>query len=252
MSDPMPHPFLLRPCTVAIALLFSLGAAVADAQTSDSGRPPAISAGFSGSMPTPDDVIPELFRVKRARFDAEPASSEARHVADWVVISGDNRLQPFVIIDKVEAKVFVFDAKGNLQRAAPALLGLAERDDDEPGVGDLPLSGIPPEIRTTPAGRFEANMGRNLKGQDILWVDYAAGLSLHRVVTGNKAERRQQRLDSPTPRDNRISFGCINVPVPFFDEVVKPAFAGKGGIVYILPETRSAAAVFGSYTHGGY
>lgn len=248
----MPSPFVPRSCTVAIALLIGFGAPMADAQTDVSARPPAISVGSSGTTPGSADEIPQLFRVKRARFDAESASSEARHVADWVVISGDNRRQPFVIIDKIDAKVFVFDAAGTLQRAAPALLGLAERDDDAPGIGELPLSGIHPEIRTTPAGRFEAQMGRNLKGQDILWVDYAAGLSLHRVVTGNKVERRQERLDTPTPRDNRISFGCINVPVPFFDEVVKPAFAGKGGVVYILPETRSAAAVFGSYTLGGY
>ncbi|MBP6534582.1 MAG: hypothetical protein KA218_05965 [Arenimonas sp.] len=211
------------------------------------GRPAAISAGLPGPGTLDLEAIPEVFKIKRARFQAEPASSEARHVADWVVVSGDNQRRPFVIIDKTAAKVFVFDAGGSLLRAAPALLGLAERDDDEPGVGALPLSGIRPEIRTTPAGRFVAQMGRNLKGQDILWVDYASGLSLHRVVTGNKVERRQERLDSPTPRDNRISFGCINVPVPFFDEVVKPVFAGLRGVVYVLPETRPASEVFGSY-----
>ena len=130
--------------------------------------------------------------------------------------------------------------------AAPALLGLAERDDDEPGVGDLPLSGIPPEIRTTPAGRFVANMGRNLKGQDILWVDYASGLSLHRVVTSNKAERRQERLDSPTSRDNRISFGCINVPAAFYEAMVWPAFSRAPGIAYVLPATTPLPAALAS------
>jgi hypothetical protein len=234
-----------------IALILGMGVSAAEAQVIG-GRPPSIPVGSSDSAPAEQVTIPQLFRVKRARFDAEPASPAARHVADWVVISADNRRQPFVIIDKIDAKVFVFDADGVLQRAAPALLGLAERDDDEPGVGDMPLSNIHPEIRTTPAGRFVAQMGRNLKGQDILWVDYSAGLSLHRVVTGNKAERRQERLDTPTPRDNRISFGCINVPVNFFDEVVKPAFADRTGVVYILPETRSPAAVFGSYSLGGY
>lgn len=230
-----------------IALFLGLGMPAADAQDAVGGRPPAISAGMPGSGTIGLEAIPDVFKAKRARFDAEPASPAARHVADWVVVSGDNRRRPFVIIDKIDAKVYVFDAGGILQRAAPALLGLAERDVDEPGVGELPLSDIHAEIRVTPAGRFVAQMGRNLKGEDILWVDYSAGLSLHRVVTGNKAERRQERLDSPTPRDNRISFGCINVPVRFFDEVVRPAFAGTSGVVYVLPETRPASEVFGSY-----
>jgi hypothetical protein len=229
------------------ASLSSPHALAAEPQAAPGGRPTAISAGVPGPGTLDLEAIPDLFKIKRARFQAESASPEARHVADWVVVSGDNQQRPFVIIDKTAAKVFVFDAAGTLLRAAPALLGLAERDDDEPGVGALPLSGIRPEIRTTPAGRFVAQMGRNLKGQDILWVDYASGLSLHRVVTGNKVERRQERLDSPTPLDNRISFGCINVPVPFFDEVVKPVFAGLRGVVYVLPETRPASEVFGSY-----
>ena len=50
---------------------------------------------------------------------------------------------------------------------------------------------------------------------------------------------------SPTPLDNRISFGCINVPAAFFDRVIRPAFKGTNGIVYVLPETRAAREVFG-------
>jgi hypothetical protein len=247
MKDAMPSTACFRQGFAVIAVLLGYGVSAAE-PAAVIGRPPAISVGAPGPGSVDPASIPEVYKLKRARFDAEPASYDARHIADWVVVSGDNRRRPFVIIDKVDAKVFVFDAKGNLQRAAPALLGLAERDDDEPGVGALPLSGIRPEIRTTPAGRFVANMGRNLKGQDILWVDYASGISMHRVVTSNKVERRQERLDSPTPLDNRISFGCINVPVPFFEQVVMPAFAGSSGVVYVLPETRPASEVFGSYT----
>jgi hypothetical protein len=38
--------------------------------------------------------------------------------------------------------------------------------------------------------------------------------------------------------DNRISYGCIKVPVEFYESVVRPLF-DSSGIVYILPETRS-------------
>ena len=78
----------------------------------------------------------------------------------------------------------------------------------------------------------------------MLWIDYAGALSLHRVVAGRAADRRLQRLTSPTTEDNRISYGCVNVPVAFFEETIEPAFSGTAGIVYILPETLSMAEVF--------
>lgn len=184
---------------------------------------------------------------RRAHFGQESASPEASHVADWVADSGDNQGMPFMIVDKVHARVLMFNADGRLQGAAPALLGLARGDDSVPGIGDRKLSTILPEERTTPAGRFVASLGRDLHGQEMLWVDYETAISLHRVVKGKPSEQRAQRLNSATAADNRVSYGCINVPVNFYDEVVRPAFTGTNGIVYVLPETRSARAVFGSY-----
>src|SRR4029079_4624634 len=91
---------------------------------------------------------------KRASFEREPASRDATHIADWVVDSGDNAGMPFMVVDKIDAKVFVFDAAGKLRGAAPALLGLARGDDSVPGIGERELSSIRPEERTTPSGRF--------------------------------------------------------------------------------------------------
>jgi len=188
-----------------------------------------------------------VHRLKRANFESARASLDARHVADWVVDSGDNHGMPFVIVDKKDAKVFVFNADGRLRSAAPALLGLALGDDAVPGIGDRKLSSMRPDERTTPAGRFVAALGRNLHGKEILWVDYDGGVSLHPVITTNLKEHRAQRLATPTPLDNRISYGCINVPAKFFENVVHPTFTGTNGIVYVLPETRSPQKVFGSY-----
>ena len=184
---------------------------------------------------------------KRAEFAREQASRDARQVADWVVDSGDNLAMPFVIVDKVNARIFVFDAGGRIRGAAPALLGSARGDYSVPGIGERELSDMRPEDRTTPAGRFVAALGRNFRGEDVLWVDYDAAVSLHRVITSNPKERRLHRLATPTPNDNRISYGCINVPVAFYEMVVSPAFTGTQGIVYVLPETRPAREVFGSY-----
>jgi len=184
---------------------------------------------------------------KRANFEREHKSRDAQRVADWVVDSGDNRGMPFVIVDKMDAKVFVFDADGRLRGAAPALVGLTRGDYAVPGIGDRKLSDIRPEERSTPAGRFVASLGFNFHGKDVLWVDYNGAVSLHRVVTNNPKERRLQRLASPTPLDHRISYGCINVPAKFYNNVVSPAFTGTYGIVYVLPETRSISEIFALY-----
>ena len=152
-----------------------------------------------------------------------------------------------MIIDKIHARVMMFDATGQLQGAAPALLGLARGDDSAPGIGQRKLSSIRPDERTTPAGRFVASLDRDMNGKEMLWVDYETAISLHPVVKGTPAERRSQRLDSATPDDNRISYGCINVPLKFYELFVSSAFTGTNGIVYILPETRTAQEVFGSY-----
>jgi hypothetical protein len=180
----------------------------------------------------------------RADFVGEPASRDTRRMADWVVAAHDNAGLPFVIIDKVAAKVFVFDPHGRLSGAAPALLGLTRGDDTVPGIGQRKLATIGPNERTTPAGRFVASLGRDLGEKDVLWVDYASGVALHRVVTSNPREHRLQRLASPSPLQRRISYGCINVPAGFYDAIIDPAFAGSSGVVYILPETRPLEQVF--------
>ncbi|ATY34753.1 L,D-transpeptidase [Sphingomonas psychrotolerans] len=178
-----------------------------------------------------------------ADFGGEVASKEVRQIANWILASRDNQALPFIVIDKISAKVFVFDGEGRIRGAAPALLGMGRGDDTVPGIGQRKLATIKPAERTTPAGRFEAALGNDFD-QDILWVDYDSALSLHRVIQGNPRDRRHARLASPTPLDNRISYGCINVPVHFYDAVVAPAFKGTVGIVYILPETKSLETVF--------
>ena len=184
---------------------------------------------------------------KRANFEREHASPDARSVADWVVNSGDNQGMPFVIVDKKDAKAFVFYVDGRLRGAAPILLGVGVGDEAIPGIGNREMSTLRPEERTTPAGRFVSYLGVNYYKKDILWVDYDGAVSMHRVVTNKPEERRLERLATPTPLDNRISYGCINVPVNFFNSILKPTFIGKTGIVYVLPEVKSKNEIFASY-----
>ncbi|HVE54243.1 MAG TPA: hypothetical protein VNB23_12750 [Ramlibacter sp.] len=191
-----------------------------------------------------------LRTAKIADLGPEAASPEVRHLADWAVHSRDPAGLPFAVVDKVQGRLYVFDAQGRLLGASAALVGSAPGDTSVPGIGDRQISSIRPEERTTPAGRFEARMGLGPKGEDILWVDYQNALALHRVVTNVPQERRLQRLASQVASDRRITYGCINVPAAFYDSVVRPAFSAGGGVVYILPEQRRAQELFGSYDVG--
>jgi hypothetical protein len=233
---------------VAVSFNAHQTSAADDALPVSATRSRPLSAHESAAAPSSMETLPIMsHHPKRANFERARVSDEARYVADWVVDSGDNLSMPFAIVDKRDARVFVFAADGRLRSAAPVLLGLALGDDAVPGIGDRPLWTIRPEERTTTAGRFVAAMDRNLRGKEILWVDYDGGISMHPVITTKPEERRLQRLATPTPLDNRISYGCINVPAKFFDNVVRPAFTGTNGIVYVLPDTRMVRDVFESY-----
>ena len=171
---------------------------------------------------------------------------DARNLADWVLNSTDHQNLPFVVIDKRHAQVFVFRPDGSLHGATSALLGVSVGDHTAPGVGKKKLSEISVVERTTPAGRFEVDLGRDTRNSEVLWIDYDSGLSMHIVVTGNVAEKRAQRLASNQPTDRRITYGCVNVSGKFYKEVILPIFKGSNGIVYILPEVESIKDVFGS------
>lgn len=179
-------------------------------------------------------------------FAGERVSAQARHVAQWALQSGDHAGRSVVVVDKQAARIFVLDPAGRLRGAAPVLLGSARGDDSVAGIGTKPLAQIRPHERTTPAGRFIAELGVNAKGEDIVWVDYEAAVSMHRVRAQVKSERRLERLATETPDDNRISYGCINLPGQFYEQVLVPAVR-TGAVIYVLPEVRSLREVFGAW-----
>jgi hypothetical protein len=221
---------------------FLLGAAVLVLAIPPRFAPPSAApiAGSVGAPAAPVRAVPQ----RRLDFAGQTPSPEAREVAQWVVDSADNGDRSFAILDKRHARVYVFEPSGLLAGATPVLLGYAAGDDSVPGIGQRPIDQVRPEERTTPAGRFIAEPGRNALHEDVLWVDYGAAVSMHRVRLTNPAEHRAERLASPTEDDNRISYGCINMPVSFFENVLWPRFRAQGGNVYVLPEVKPLVAVF--------
>ena len=225
---PMKH-MTIRSIALAAALATTLGAAVAQ------------PAPRGATAPAPS---------LRADYREPIVSPQVRHIADWAIHSGDHQRLPFIVVDKNNASAAAFDATGRLLRTTPVLLGIGVGDTFPPGVAQLEMHETQPWQRITPAGRFFADEGRNLEKQRVLWVDYDAGIAIHKIPTKRTAQRRQERMVSPDPADHRITYGCINVPAVFYDTVVRTHFRQKGGIVYVLPDTLPLKSVFKSYDAG--
>jgi hypothetical protein len=173
------------------------------------------------------------------------ASADAQVALQWVLDIDDHQGRPFAIVDKKAARIHVYAASGAPLGTSPVLLGSAPGDQGlaAPLQGRDPRSLTPAE-RTTPAGRFETQPGRNLQGEAIVWLDYGAALAIHRLRPAPARERREQRLVSPSPEDHRISLGCVVVPVAFYEQVIAPTLGRERAVVYVLPESRSVASIF--------
>jgi hypothetical protein len=211
---------VIRAVFGALALTFaSFGVAVAE----DAGAQPASAV---------DQLPPD-----------QDASEIAIQLAGWVVATRDSQGYPFAVIDKRTAQILVFGADGRLRGAAPGLFGSAVGDHVAPGIAGLALREIPGRDRTTPAGRFVGGFGPSIDAGRVLWVDYESAVSIHPVATGVPAERRVERLASPSPDDNRVTHGCINVSPEFYESVVRPTFQ-RGGVFYVLPDRMSMAETF--------
>lgn len=171
-----------------------------------------------------------------ADFADEPASLDVRDAASWALATEDNAGRPFAIVDKREARLYLFDAGGRLLGASAVLLGLARGDEALPGSAQRVPANLAPFERTTPAGRFASQPGHNHLGEAIVWFDYDAALAVHRLRPAPAHEQRPERLASASPDDNRISAGCVVVPVAFYDALVAPTLGRQRGVVYVLPE----------------
>jgi hypothetical protein len=190
-------------------------------------------------------VQPRALDRHLADFGNEPASRDVRRVANWVAVSQDNGRHAFAILDKEQARVFLFDPDAHVITSTPALLGAAHGDDTVPGIGDKPLKEVKEDEKTTPAGRFVAQVGESSsRHEDVVWVDYDAAVSMHRII---KVPERLKAMATPDVKDNRMSFGCINLPDAFYEGQLRPAVDRYGLIVYVLPETRPVEKTFASF-----
>lgn len=156
----------------------------------------------------------------------------------------------FIIADKPNGMLYAFHADGSLMAQAPALYGMDVGDKE---VGDSFKGGK----RITPAGTFtlaevpepEYTGGKvfMLKETNVPGSGYIA---VHAVWLGEPAQQRQRRLDTPSPADNRISYGCINTTNETFLKALLPNSSElTGGPIFVLPdETAKTAEMFPAKT----
>ena len=241
--------------TLALALVLASGAANAGlfSKKAKPAPPPPPEPAPVVVVPPPPPPAPiplEFSGIQTAAPLPAPmdrlqsASADVLDTVQWVAASKDNAGLPFAVVDKANARVYAFTPAAQLKATAPVLLG--------GGVGDkvvvspdAPMSAIPVEKRITPAGRYPSRLVIDNHGKTVLLIDGPNLITMHIVAKGTPAQRRAERLASVTSDDNRVSFGCINVPPAFFTTVLDPDFRPRQGIVYVLPEKTTPAQLFG-------
>src|SRR5258706_11664004 len=87
--------------------------------------PSAVAWKRSGTAPfsTRLPISSATAKLSAADFGALEPSADARRLADWVARSGDHAGIGFVVIDKNQARIYVFDGGARLLGGSPILLG---------------------------------------------------------------------------------------------------------------------------------
>jgi hypothetical protein len=168
-----------------------------------------------------------------------PVASEAiAATAREVLARADHRGLPFAIVDKRAARIAVYGSGGALVGISAALLGQDRGDHSAPGVGQRAQTGrLRPGDRTTAAGRYLSQPGRNRAGELVVWLDFDAALAIHRLRQEPSGPDRARRLAAGRAEDLRVSSGCVVVPAAFFEAVVQPLLGRGPAVTYILAES---------------
>lgn len=202
----------------------------------------ALVAALAGAAPATAGEA----TAPRQRAPALP--HEVQELVAGVLALRDHEGRAFAIVDKQRARLHLFDATGRLRGSSAVLLGQTPGDHSAPDVGQNTQDGhVPLHQRTTPAGRFVAEPGKNLQGESVVWVDYDAAFAIHRLRPGASQAPRLARLATPTAADNRASWGCVVVPVQFYVDVVAKLLGRAASVVYVLPEQGGAAQLLAAW-----
>ncbi len=150
----------------------------------------------------------------------------------------------YQILDKDSAQIYVFDQNNNM--AAKIIAGFGEDEGDMENTSEEFKRGI----RTTPAGvclfsnyidekdtTIYGKLQFSLIGKSVLGE--IINLGQHQTYP-DEIEPRTKKLNTPTPKDNKFSNGCINISEADFKKYIKPHFQGNySEFLFILQDKKS-------------
>lgn len=144
--------------------------------------------------------------------------------------------RPFILADKPNGRIFVFDKDGKLITQSDALYGKADGDRMYEMMKNI--DSMNDFERITPSGIYTLHYANDTNQFQLLETEIKDSIiAIHKVDTSDKSEQRIKRLESKTNKDNRISFGCINTDQKFFNDALIP-IRGKleNSFVAVVPD----------------
>ena len=143
----------------------------------------------------------------------------------------------YVIIDKPDATLSIIGADKKLIGQMPVLLG--QTKGETPNMAD-PYSDVAVQA-TTPAGKYTMGKFGIIKEDFIAYKGkvfsiYGSGaLALHITYPPEK-EKRTEALNTSTPDDNRLSWGCINISEEMWAKYIEGNIKDRGTCLFITPD----------------
>ena len=164
-------------------------------------------------------------------------------------IADQNGDRDFLIIDKVEGRIIVFE-HGTPTFSGAALTGESLTDiipQDAYAKSFSETRGL--KYKVTPAGRFTVSPGYDPSYGTTLDLNEVHGkdwdISIHRVWLGAPTEHRDVRLRTATGQDKHITYGCIDVDADTMRQLLRHVPRQTRVPLYILPvDERFIATLF--------
>lgn len=149
----------------------------------------------------------------------------------------------YYIVDKPTATIYAIDKNGKEISSSPVIIGKAG---ERANTADMskPKEG---EVTTTPAGRYD--IGHEDINEEDLSLYHGMVLSLYNtdalkihITYPYEYIKRTDALKTKTVADNRISWGCINVPESFWISSVAP-YTENGSTIFITPDYQTTTTL---------
>jgi hypothetical protein len=208
---------------------------------------PANTQIHTVNIPVTTYTIKQTVERPKVDFKNVAVPGYIQQVADNRMRANPNK--PIAIVDKQMGLTYVIDANGVLAGKSASLTGKTKGDvRSEAAKKTANVESIAEKDKVTEAGMFDASVKNVPHYGNVITLQIFDNYSIamHPTYLGAPAEQRQARLESATPEDNRISFGCINVPNEFMQNVVFKVIPKgvKSFPIVVIPESKSIQEFF--------